>query len=286
VEVAKMRIPPIIVMMFRNKKFLAGFTTLLIVILLGVIGPIVYPVDPFETTGPSESPPNPKYPLGTDLYGRDILAQFLQGIRNSLYVGFITAIVAVAIGLIIGTTSAVLGGRADSVLMGFTNIVMAIPSYFLALIIAATTPVRTLELVGLFIGITSWPWFARAIRAQLLSLKEREYIYLSRMAGYGWLKIAFTDLLPGVASYTVMATIIFMGIGIGGEAFLTMIGLGPSRVSTIGIMLFWAFSMEAHRRGVWWWWVPPGMIMILILTALYLMNMGLDEVFNPRLRRG
>ena len=281
-----MRIPPIIVMMFRNKKFLAGFTILLIVVLLGVVGPIVYPVDPFETIGPSESPPNSKYPLGTDLYGRDILAQFLQGIRNSLYVGLITAIVAVAIGLIIGTTSAVLGGTADSVLMGFTNIVMAIPSYFLALIIAATTPVRTLELVGLFIGITSWPWFARAIRAQLLSLKEREYVYLSRMAGYGWLKIAFADLLPGVASYTVMAAITFMGIGIGGEAFLTMIGLGPSRVSTIGIMLFWAFSMEAHRRGVWWWWVPPGMIMILILTALYLMNMGLDEVFNPRLRRG
>jgi len=281
-----MRIPPIIVMMFRNKKFLAGFTTLLIVVLLGVVGPIVYPVDPFETIGPSESPPNSKYPLGTDLYGRDILAQFLQGIRNSLYVGFITAIVAVAIGLIIGTTSAVLGGTADSVLMGFTNIVMAIPSYFLALIIAATNPVRTLELVGLFIGITSWPWFARAIRAQLLSLKEREYVYLSRMAGYRWLKIAFADLLPGVASYTVMAAITFMGIGIGGEAFLTMIGLGPSRVSTIGIMLFWAFSMEAHRRGVWWWWVPPGMILILILTALYLMNIGLDEVFNPRLRRG
>lgn len=280
------QVPVIIVTIFRNRTFLTGFTLLCIVLALGLIGPYLYRVDPFAALGPQEAPPSREYPLGTDFYGRDVLAQFLHSIRSSLYVGLITAIVATLIGLAIGLISGFLGGRVDSVLMGFVNIFMAIPSYFLALIIAATTPVRSLELVGTFIGVTSWPWFARAIRAQVLTLREREFLYLSKMAGYSSVRIAFEDILPSIASYVIMSAIIFMGIGIGGEAFLTMIGLGPSRVITIGIMLFWAFAMEAHRRGIWWWWVPPGITLITIMTALYLINMGLDEVFNPRLRRG
>jgi len=279
------RIPVLVLLLFRNCRFLGGLLTLLVIVLIGVIGPIIYTRDPFDFSGPRESPPSSEYPLGTDYYGRDVLAQLLQAIRSSLYVGFVTSLIATMIGLSIGMLSAVIGGRTDSLLMAVTNIVMAIPSYFLALIIAAYTPVRSLELVGTFIGLTTWPWFARAVRAQMMSLKEREFVYLSRMAGYSSSRIAFEDLLPNIATYVVMAAVSFVGAGIGGEAFLSMIGLGPSRVVSIGIMLFWAFSMEAHRRGIWWWWMPPGFIMIAIMSSLMFINMGLDEVFNPRLRR-
>jgi len=277
-------VPTIVWVLLTNRRFVVGIALFLAVVLTGVIGPLLYPVDPLSFAGPMETPPCEKYPLGTDTYGRDVLAQLLVGTRTSLYVGFLTALIAMAIGTVIGAAAGVKGGLVDEALMAITNVTLSIPSILLAILIASYLKVRSLEVVAAILGITSWPWYARAIRAQLLSLREREFIYLSRMAGYSDLRLAFEDLLPNIATYIFMAMVLFINGGILGEAGLSIIGLGPTQGVSLGLMLQWATLMEAFRRGLWWWFVPPGVMIVAATSSLMIVSTAMDEVFNPRLR--
>ncbi|MEM1611312.1 MAG: ABC transporter permease [Sulfolobales archaeon] len=267
-----------------NKRFTIGLSIFMAIMLISIIGPIIYNKDPTAFTGPFESPPSSNYPLGTDTYGRDVLAQLLVGTRNSLYVGFITAVIAMGIGSIVGALAGVKGGLVDEILMAITNIVLAIPSILLAILIASYLSVRSFEMVALLLGITGWPWYARAIRSQLMSLREREFVYLSKMAGYGSLELAFKDLLPNIATYVFMAMILYINGGILGEAGLSIIGVGPTQGVTLGIMLQWAALFESVRRGLWWWFIPPGIVIVAITASLIVVATAMDEVFNPRLR--
>ncbi|MCD6301592.1 MAG: ABC transporter permease [Staphylothermus sp.] len=280
-----MKIPSLVYYLLTNRYFLSGLLIIICLIAFSVIGPYVYQRDPSDSSGPSEVPPGTNgYPLGTDYYGRDVLAQLIAAIRNSLYVGMITALTAIAIGLMLGLLAGLVGGKVDTLLTSITDMIMAIPHYLLALLIAAYSPVRTLEMVGFVIGITAWPWFARAVRAQAMSLKNREFVYFSRMAGTSTLRIAFEDILPGILTYVVVAGISFTITGIQSEAFLSMIGLGPSDVYTLGKILYWSLVMDTLRRGIWWWWGPPGFIIVILSTALYYINLGLEILSNPRVR--
>jgi len=281
-----MRIPPLVYMLLTNKRFIAGISVFIAILLMGLVGPLLYPKDPLSFAGPMERPPSEKYPLGTDTYGRDLLAQLLHGTRNSLYVGFLTAVIALGIGLLVGSVAGVKGGIVDEALMGITNVVLAIPGILLAILVASYLKVRSMEMVALLLGVTSWPWFARALRAQLMSLREREFVYLSRMAGYSDLRLAIEDLVPNIATYVFMAFILFVNGGILGEAGLSLIGVGPTRGVTLGLMLQWAALMEAVRRGLWWWFIPPGAVIVAATSSLIIVSTAMDEVFNPRLRRG
>lgn len=277
---------PLIYLLFRNVRFVIGLSIFVVIALLGIVGPFIYNKDPLSFAGPMERPPSSQFPLGTDTYGRDVLAQLLWGIRSSLYVGLLTAVIATCIGLVVGSTAGIKGGIVDEVLMSITNIVLSIPGMLLAILIASYLKVRSMEMVALLLGVTSWPWFARAVRAQLMSLREREFIYLSRMAGYGDLRIAFVDLLPNIASYVFMAFVLYINGGILGEAGLSIIGVGPTRGVTLGLMLQWAALMEAVRRGLWWWFIPPGAVIVASTSSLMIISTALDEIFNPRLRQG
>ena len=274
---------PMLYVLLRNKRFIISMSIFITIVLAGVVGPLIYTRDPLSFGGPAENPPSPKYPLGTDSYGRDVLAQLLWGLRNSLYIGILTAIIAVSIGLVVGSVAGIKGGIVDEVLMAVTNIVLSIPNMLLAILIASYIKFRSVEIVALLLGVTSWPWLARAIRAQLMSLREREFVYLSKMAGYSDLKIAFADLLPNMASYIFMSFAGFINTGILGEAGLSIIGVGPTRGVTLGVMLQWAALMEAIRRGIWWWFIPPGLVIVATTTSLIVMATALDEVLNPRL---
>ena len=270
--------------LLRNKKFITGISIFLIIVLMGILGPFLYPKDPTAFAGAMESPPSKEFPLGTDTYGGDLLAKLLNGIRTSLYIGFLTAVIAMTIGLLIGSISAVKGGVVDDILMSFTNVVLTIPNILLAILVATYLRVRSAEVVAILLGVLGWPWFARAIRAQLLSLINREYVYLSRLAGYTDVQLAFEDLLPGIATYALMAFILFINGGILGEAGLSLIGLGPTSGVSLGLILQWAVLMEAVRRGLWWWFIPPGVIIVALTSSLLIVTTTMDEVFNPRLR--
>jgi len=270
--------------LLRSKKFLIGFTIFLVFVLFGLLGPLFYRVDPTEMTWDYEQPPSMKHPLGTDTYGRDILAQLFYGIRSSLYIGLLAAIVSLVIGTLIGTFSAVKKGVVDDTLMAITNIVLTTPSILVAILIASYMKVRSVEIVGLILGLFQWPWFARAIRAQLMSVMTREYVYLSIMAGYSDVRLIIEDLLPTIATYSFMSFVLFINGGIMGEASLSLIGLGPTEGISLGLMLQWAVLMEAVRRGLWWWFVPPGLAIVAITSSLLVISTAMDEVFNPRLR--
>ncbi|MBM7559824.1 ABC transporter permease [Marinitoga litoralis] len=270
--------------LFKNRKFLIGLSIFIIFILLGLLGPIVYNVDPTEMTWDFEQAPSSTHPLGTDTYGRDVLAQLFSGIRSSLYIGLIAAVISLVIGLLVGTFSAVKGGVVDDVLMSVTNVVLTTPSILIAILIASYLKVRSVEVIGLILGFFQWPWFARAIRAQLMSVMSREYVYLSKMAGYSDLKLIIEDLIPTIATYTFMSFVLFINGGIMGEAGLSLIGLGPTKGISLGIMLQWSTLMDAVRRGLWWWFVPPGVAIVAITASLLVLSTAMDEVFNPRLR--
>ncbi|HDI31559.1 MAG TPA: ABC transporter permease [Thermofilum sp.] len=274
----------VIYLLITNKRFIIGISIFLLIVLIGLIGPLLYPVDPLSFAGPMEVAPCRRYPLGTDTYGRDLLAQTLVGTRTSLYIGFLTALVAISIGTIIGTLAGTKGGIIDEILMSITNVVLAIPGILLAILIASYIKVRSVEVIALLLGITSWPWYARAIRAQLMSLREREFVYLSKMAGYRDIELAFKDLLPNIATYTFMAFVLYINGGILSEAGLSIIGVGPTKGISLGLILQWASLMEAVRRGLWWWFIPPGAIITVVTSSLMIVSVAMDEIFNPKLR--
>ena len=272
--------------LFKNKRFTIGFSILAFELLLSIVGAYMYPIDPFAPSGPPGTPPSAQYLLGTDQFGRDILAQVIIGIRNSLYVGVLTGIFSILIGLTIGAVAGIKGGLTDESLMAFTNVVITIPNVLLAIIIATYLGLEKsgLTVVAAIISLTAWPWFARAIRAQFLSLRERDFVNFSRMAGYGDLKIAVFDILPQVATYIVVAFVTFMNIGINAEVGLSILGLTPIKIMTLGKMLYFAAVTQAYFLGQWWVFIPPGILLVALSTALLLISQGIEQVFNPRLR--
>jgi len=277
-------IPPIIKDLFKIKKFTISMILILSTLAFGYLGPYIYPINPNRMTFYPESPPSPTNPLGTDSYGRDMLAQIIHGIKSSFEIGATAAIISLAIGVTIGAIAGFKGGLVDEILMLITNVILLLPSILLMLLIAAYFKYRSPFLVSAVIGITSWPWVARAVRSQALTLKEREFIYMSKIAGLTDLRIIIEDILPNMASYIFMAFVLLMSGAMLAEAGLSMIGLGLTEGTSLGRILFWAQMMESVRRGLWWWFVPPGAVLVVMTTSLMLVSTSLDEYFSPRLR--
>jgi peptide/nickel transport system permease protein len=152
------------------------------------------------------------------------------------------------------------------------------------LIVAAYLQVRSVLTESLFIGLTAWPWVARAVRAQTFSLRNRDFVDLARLSGMRSSKVIFTEIAPNMMSYLVMAFILEFGGAILNAATLDFIGLGPTAGTSLGLMMQTAVQWGALQLGSWWWFIPPGLAITIIVSALYIMNVGLDEIFNPKLR--
>lgn len=187
-------------------------------------------------------------------------------------------------GMLIGFTAGYRGGVVDEILNAFTNIVLVIPTLAVLLIIAAYLQVRSLLMECLFIGLTAWPWAARAIRAQTFSLRSRDFVDLARLSGMTSLRIIRDEIAPNMMSYLVLVFILQFGGAILTAATLDFIGLGPTNTISLGLMMQYAVLWGALPLGMWWWFVPPGLAITAIVGALYSMNVGLDEIFNPKLR--
>jgi peptide/nickel transport system permease protein len=272
-------------LLIRSKKFLIGMGILLFFIGLAVIVPWFLP-DP-KTMDPKLQwkPPSTERLLGTDLFGRDVLSLFANGMNMSLRIGTIAGLISTVVGVVIGAIAGYRGGSMDEILMSITNIMLVIPSLALLIVLAAFLKMRNEMLMAAIIGFTSWPWTARSIRSQTLSLKSREFIELSRMSGLSELKIIFQDVLPNMFSYVFMCFALQMANGILSETALSMIGLGPTDVVSLGMMLRWALLWETVRLGYWWVFIPVTVAVTLLTTSLLLINTGMDEMFNPRMRK-
>lgn len=227
-------------------------------------------------------------PLGTDNFGRDVLKELVSAIGTSIMIGLLAGGVATLIGLTLGLLSGYLGGFVDDLIMFVTNVFTVIPGFVLLILItySISQDQRGAGLVAVVIGLTSWTWTTRSVRSQVISLRNRDHVNLSKLSGHSLVRIILTDILPYIASYVVMAFILQVSSGILAEAQISMLGLGPkmTEVPTLGLMMNWAMSYSAHTNGSWWAYFPVILTIALISFSLNLMNTGLDQVFNPTLR--
>ena len=227
-------------------------------------------------------------PLGTDNFGRDVLTELVSATGVSLLIGFVAGIIATLIGLTLGLLAGYIGGLVDDVIMFITNLFTVIPTFVLLILISFSIgqEQRGAVTIAVVIGFTSWVWTARAVRAQVVSLRNRDHVNLSKLSGHSIVHIILTDILPYIASYVVMALILQISSGILAEAGLSILGLGPrtTEVPTLGLMMNWAMIYQAQILGKWWAYFPVIVTIALISFSMNLMNTGLDQVFNPALR--
>jgi peptide/nickel transport system permease protein len=269
----------------RNPKLVAGFGVVLVLLLLGLIGPLLMGHgDPNDYVGPHSVPPNGTYWFGTTTFGQDVFAQFVHGLRATFLVGVVGGGVAAAIAMVVGFFAGYRGGLVDEALNMLTNVVLVIPTLAVLLIINAYLGVRSVPVQGVFIGVTSWPWAARAIRAQTFSLRGRDFVDLARLSGSRTWRIIFREIAPNMSSYLFMTFILLFGGAVLIASSLDFIGLGPTDGVSLGLMLQSSQQWSALQLGMWWWFLPPGAGITAIVGALYVANVGLDEVFNPKLR--
>jgi peptide/nickel transport system permease protein len=227
-------------------------------------------------------------PLGTDNFGRDVLTELVKATGVSLEIGFVAGTIATLIGLTLGLLAGYVGGLVDDVIMFLTNLFTAIPSIVLLILISFSIgqDKRGAFTIAVVIGFTAWFWTARAVRAQVMSLRNRDHVNLSKLSGHSIFYIILTDILPYIASYVVMALILQISTAILAEATLSVLGLGPrtTEVPTLGLMMNWALIYQAPILGKWWAYLPVIVTIALISFSMNLMNTGLDQVFNPALR--
>jgi peptide/nickel transport system permease protein len=270
----------------RNRKLMVGATVFAGMLLFALLGPLFAQHPPLDYGGVLAQAPTTHdgYWFGTTLLGQDVYAQFVNGLRLAFIIGVLGGGIAALIGMLVGFVAGYRGGIVDEALNMLTNVVLVIPTFALLLVIAAYFSVRGILVEAVFIGCTSWPWAARALRAQTFSLRTRDFVDLARLSGQTNLKIIFREIAPNMSSYLFMMFILLFGNAILIAATLDFIGLGPSNTISLGMMMQLSVQNAALQLHLWWWFLPPGLAIMAIVGSLYVMNVGLDEVFNPRLR--
>jgi peptide/nickel transport system permease protein len=268
----------------RAPKIAIGLAIVILFVLVAIFGPMIYRVNPSSTSNDLLQGPSAAHWLGTTQSGQDVLAQLIVGARISMFVGFVGGAIATVLSLFVGVLGGYLGGVADEILSVFTNIFLVIPALPLVIILAGYLPGKGALSVAIVISVTGWAWGARVQRAQTLSIRKRDYIEAARIAGEGTMRIIFSEILPNeiaIVASSFLFTVIFAILTEAGLAFL---GLANLSSWSWGTMLYWAQSDSALQVGAWWWFVPPGMCIALVGAGLSMINFGIDEFVNPRLR--
>ncbi|MGZ9584402.1 ABC transporter permease [Paenibacillus marinisediminis] len=270
--------------LLRSPKFVIGTVVLLVMFGFVTVYPLINTNDPLEMIALAFQPPNGDMMLGSDNFGRDVFLELVYGIKTSIKVGLIAGVCATVIGLIIGLCSGYLGGLIDNLLTAVTNIFIVIPSFIILILISVSIDSRSSLVTAIIIGITSWPWTARAVRAQTISLRNRDHVNIAKISGHNTPRIITFEILPYIGSYIVMAFVLQTASGILSEASISMLGLGPYNTISLGILMNWALVFEAPVAGAWWAFIPAAMSIAIITFSLFLMNTGMDEIFNPKIR--
>lgn len=269
----------------RNAKVVGGLSVLLLFTLFAIIGPMLTDWEPRERgAGARNSEPSAENWLGTTSFGQDVFTQLAYGTRSTLIVGVLAALIAAVIGMLIGFLAGYVGGIVDELLMIFTNIVLVLPVFVVLIVLSAYLGSRSTVSQAVVIGIFAWPWVARAVRAQTFTLRGRDFVDLARLTGVGTLKIIRREVAPNMGSYLVMVFVLLFAGAVLFAALLDFLGLGPNEGMSLGLMLNQANQQAAMAYGFWWWFIPSGAAITAITSAAYITNVGLDEVFNPKLR--
>jgi peptide/nickel transport system permease protein len=268
----------------KSPKATVGTVILLVFVVLAIVGPYLAPHDPSATSVTGLRGPSSAHLLGTTQKGEDVLSQLLVGTGPSLEIGFLASALATILSMLVGIPSGYLAGATGELLSSFANVFLVIPALPLIIVIVAYLPSHGNFVTTVVIAVTGWAWGARVLRAQTLSLRNRDHIVAARALGERTWRIMFVEMMPALLPVILsefLFTTVFAIVTMAGLAFL---GLTDISVWNWGTMLYWAQNAQAFTLGAWWWYVPPGLCIALLGMALGLINFGIDELINPRLR--
>jgi peptide/nickel transport system permease protein len=267
-----------------NAKVTTGLVILGIFTLVALFGDLIKPYEPGQRGPDILQPPSARHWLGTTHIGQDIFSQLLVGTRSVMFVGFAAGLVATLIGVVVGVTSGYLSGTASEGLSALSNVFIVIPALPLIIIITNVVPNSGDWTIALVIGCTSWAWGARLLRAQTLSLRRRDFIEAARATGESTWRIIGFEILPNLTAIIASSFVGTVVFAVATEISLAFVGVSGISEWNWGEVLFWAQGQQALPQGAWWWFVPAGLCIALLGTALSLVNFGIDEIVNPRLR--
>jgi peptide/nickel transport system permease protein len=274
----------------KSPKIIIGLVMLGFFLLLAIVGPWVAPYNPgasVSTTNGVPQPPSAAHLLGTTQLQQDVFSQLLVGGRSMLVVAFLAGAIATVLSVVIGVTAGFLSGLTDDLLSMLANFFLVLPALPLLIVIFGFLPSSGGSndvLIGLIIAITGWAWGARVLRAQTLSLRNRDYVDSARLAGERNWRIIGYEILPNLLPIVASSFLFTVLYAVGTYTAMAFLGLVNPQHWSWGTMLFWAQSANAEISGYWWWYLPPGLAVAFLGTALALLNFGVDEFINPRLR--
>jgi ABC-type dipeptide/oligopeptide/nickel transport system ATPase component/ABC-type dipeptide/oligopeptide/nickel transport system permease subunit len=266
-------------------KLGAGLGLAGLIVLFGLLGPLLTG-DPATIRDIGLTPPGGEHLLGTTLTGQDVLAQLAHATRGSLWIGVLVGVMATVLSGLFGIVGAYAGGVVDEAFSLFSNVMLVIPGLPLVIVVAGFVPAdrRGTWTIALVLAITGWAAAARVLRAQTLSLRNRDYVAAARVSGERTWRVICVEILPNLLPVLASQFVFAVVLAILSEAGLSFLGLGAANSSTLGTMLYYAQNGFALQRQAWWWFVPPGLVIALFGGALALINFSIDEVVNPRLR--
>lgn len=270
--------------MFRNRKSVAGLIILGVFVVLAVFAEWIAPYGPLEKDYTAlRQPPSWQHLLGTTHMGEDILSQIIYGTRGVLVVGFLSAIISTIIAVVIGVVSGYVKGWRSESLSALTNVFLVIPGLPLIIIVASQFENPPLLVIASVLGVIGWAWGARVLRAQTMSLRNRDFIQAARANGEPLRRIIAVEMLPNLMALIASSFVGTVTAAVLGLTTLAFIGVIPVTNLNWGTILFWAQQNGAFPT-FWWWYVPAGLCIAILGMALSLINFGIDEYVNPRLR--
>ena len=272
----------------RNKGLTIGLFILLLLVIFTVYGLATADLKhAYPISVKSKQPPSWEFPLGTDFFGRDLYVAMVVGLKETAIIGLLAGALGTLIGVVLGFISAYFGGLLDTAIKGICQILTPIPALLMQVIIAGSLDKRdvTIYTMAFVVVLLAWMGPTLVIRAQVLTMKERQFVSVAKLSGMGDLGIIFSEILPNLLPFIAAAFVNQVFYSVFASFYLAVLGLGPLREPLLGNTIWAAQGQSAFFNNWWWWPLAPAVALVLILGSLALINMGMDELANPRVRK-
>ena len=272
----------------RNKGLAIGLFILLLLVIFTVYGQATADLThAYPISVKSKQPPSWEFPLGTDFFGRDLYVAMVVGLKETAIIGLLAGAIGTIVGVLLGFISAYFGGWLDLIVKGICQILTPIPALLIQVIVAGSLDKRdvTIYTMAFVVVLLAWMGPTLVIRAQVLTMKERQFVSVAKLSGMGDLGIIFSEILPNLLPFIAAAFVNQVFYSVFASFYLAVLGLGPLREPLLGNTIWAAQTQSAFFNNWWWWPLFPALALVLILGSLALINMGLDELANPRIRR-
>ncbi len=272
----------------RNRSLAIGLLVVLLLTAFTVIGMLTIDVShAYPLAVKPKQPPGAKYLLGTDFFGRDLLSEMVVGMWQTALIGVLAGALGTLIGVFLGFVSAYFGGFVDVIIKGTCQILTPIPVFLIQVVIAGSLDKRdvTIYTMAFIVLLLGWMWPTLVIRSQVLTMKERQFVSVAKLSGRNDLGIIFAEIMPNLLPFIAASFVSQVFSAVFASFYLAVVGLGPLREPLLGNIIWSAQGQGAFFNGWWWWPIWPAIAMVLILGSLALINMGLDELSNPRIRK-